>query len=180
MKAHQEDIKINIKVVWAWQENRSHPSKGLATYTTCQGTPWVLSKPPRSLKFRTPNRNITIRETDNKLRDRREKKKVLDVVLHCWPVWGPAWEPSHLSGLRMVEEKVFIFISHLWNLHHPSFSRFPPDISDVRVCIVFLNHQPNAPFRLQRWMKIGRPHQMSSVPLSQISRCLYSFVLPSW
>lgn len=39
MKAHQEDIKINIKVVWGWQENKIHPSKSLATYTTCQRKP---------------------------------------------------------------------------------------------------------------------------------------------
>lgn len=40
MKAHQEDIKINIKVVWGWQENKIHPSKRSATYTRCQREPW--------------------------------------------------------------------------------------------------------------------------------------------
>lgn len=122
MKAHQEDIKINIKVVWGWQENKSHPSKGLATYTTCQRDPWVLNTLPGFLKFRTLNWITTSDSWTTSLRER--ENKVLNVV-NIADQFGIPESFGPFREMVVEKEKVFMFTSDLWNLHDPSFSRFP-------------------------------------------------------
>lgn len=94
MKAHHEDIKINIKVVWGWQENKIHPSNGALAYPACQRKPRGADRLPPPF------------HTDSLPLFERTHSPIL--IVHCittllsdWPSPGPVLAGRRHSMVRL-------------------------------------------------------------------------------